>query len=156
MLLKIFEKRTLTASAGLLLAIVCVGADPSVDAMTAKARASDPAVQNKRNKRSTPGATFRLTGSTEGPGRFNLYISDGEETVISGSFSSDQIRNFRDVMAEARSFALTEEAVGKGEPQTTRFFNEEDNALIIDVMKFENQSQVFITYETEIGRITVE
>ena len=156
MLLKFFGKRTLAASAGLLLASACVGVDPSVHAMAAKATASDPAVQSKRKKRATPGANFRLTASTEGPGRFNLYISDGEETVVSGSFSSDQIKNFRDVMEEARSFALTDEAVGKGEPQTTRFFNDEDDALIIDVMKFENQSQVFVTYETEVGRITVE
>ncbi|HYP28651.1 MAG TPA: hypothetical protein VE262_18210 [Blastocatellia bacterium] len=144
MLLKSFSKQLAAALAGLLLSGVCLAAPSGLQARA------------QRNKRPNPGANFRLAASKQTPGTFDLMISDGEEAVISGSFTSDQVKNFRDVMAEARAFALTEEGVGNGEPQTTRFYNEESAALIVDVMKFESQSQFFLTYETEIGRITVE
>lgn len=155
MLLRTFSRQLAAASIGLLISAGGITAQTS-QAGAGNSKASTSRATARKKARSTSGATFRFTGSKDAPGRFNFLISDGEETVVSGSHTIEQIKNFRDIMAEARAFALTDEASGGNEPQTTRFFNEEDDGLVIDVMKFENQSQFFITYETDIGRITVE
>ncbi|HKG23080.1 MAG TPA: hypothetical protein VKC34_14370 [Blastocatellia bacterium] len=156
MLLKSFGNQILAAALGMALS---AGVAPAQVSPQPRASVSSPrgsAAPDKKKDRSTPGATFRLSRSYEGPGRFDFIITDGEEAVISGAYTVDQVKGFRDIMAAARAFALTDEAVGNGEPQTTRFFDDENDALIIDVMKFESQSQLFITYETQSGRITVE
>jgi len=156
MLLKTLGRQLAAASLGLVISTAGIAAQAGRQPHAGASKPAAPHATDKKKNRTTPGANFRLTVSREDPGRFNLLVSDGEEAVISGSHTVEQVKNFRDVLAEARAFALTEEASGGNEPQTTRFFNDEDDALIIDVMKFENQSQFFITYETEIGRITIE
>ncbi|HVF91331.1 MAG TPA: hypothetical protein VNH22_14790 [Blastocatellia bacterium] len=156
MLLKSFGNQILAATVGIMLSAGIASAQISPKSQANGPPARGSAASDKKKNKPTQGATFRLAGSYEGPGRFDFIITDGEESVISGSYTVDQVKSFRDVMAEARAFALTDEGVGNGEPQTTRFFDEENDALIIDVMKFESRSQLFITYETQSGRITVE
>ena len=46
--------------------------------------------------------------------------------------------------------------VGAKDPITTRFMDKQERAFIIDVQKAGNQSVLFLTLETELGRMTVE
>ena len=98
---------------------------------------------------------FTLARSTAAPDQFDLLISDGDEKVISGTFTRAQMEVFRQVLIEARKFALTEEEAGKGTAKTTRIASSSQPALIIDVSKTGDQSQLFITFTTEVGHITI-
>lgn len=102
------------------------------------------------------GPTFNLTRNAGVPGKFDLMISDGDERVISGTFTKEQMEVLRQVLIEARKFALTEEEAGKAEPKTTRIASSSQPSLVVDVAKTNNQSQLFITFTTEVGVITVE
>ena len=102
------------------------------------------------------GPRFNLIRNTSAPGQFDLLISDGGERVISGTFTQAQMEVFRQVMNEARKFALTEEEVGKPAAKTTRIASSSQPSLIVDVSKTSDQSQLFITFTTEAGHITVE
>lgn len=102
------------------------------------------------------GPRFNLTRSPTAADQFDLIISDGDERMISGSFTRAQMEVFRQVMIEARKFAMTEEEVGKGSAKTTRIASNSQPSLIIDVTKLDDQSQLFITFTTEVGHITVK
>ena len=102
------------------------------------------------------GPTCRVARSGRGLETFDLMVSDGDEAVVSGAFSKSQVEVFRNVLIEAQKFALNEEEVGKAEPKTTRFASESEPALIVDVTKLDDQSQIFITLTTELGQLTIE
>jgi hypothetical protein len=110
----------------------------------------------RRTKKSPTGATFNFIRDRETSADFNLIISDGEEGVVSESFSADQLETIQNLLAEAKKFALTEEAVGMSEPLTTRFFDNQERGLVIDVMKLKSDSYFFVTLKSKIGRLTVE
>jgi hypothetical protein len=59
-------------------------------------------------------------------------------------------------MAEAEKFALAGEPAGTKEAVTTRFMDKQEPAFIVDVQKSANQSLLFLTLKTEIGRMTWE
>jgi hypothetical protein len=99
---------------------------------------------------------FALDQSLENAADFNLVLSSGEESVLSGQFFIEQLYTFRDLILEARKFGFNEEAVGKDEPITTRFSNKEERAFIIDVAKRGIRSQFFITISTQAGQMTVD
>ena len=102
------------------------------------------------------GPTCRLARSGRNLKTFDLMVSDGDETVVSGTFSKTQVGVFRNLLVEAQKFALNEEEVGKQEPKTTRFASESEPALIVDVTKLDDQSQIFITLTTDVGQLTIE
>ena len=146
----------------LLIAIIAVilSASP-LEGQASATHARKPAgMQSRRSEqgaaRSQTTARFNLDQSHESPTDFNLILSDGDERSVSGVFFVEQLYNFRDLMLEAKNFAFTEEAVGKDEPITTRFSNNEDRAFVIDVSKRASQSQFFVTIKTMIGQLTVD
>jgi hypothetical protein len=100
--------------------------------------------------------SFTLTQLPENPRKYSLAVSDTDERGISGSFSVDQLQILRAIMTEADKFALSGEAVGTNEPITTRFMDKQETAFIVDVQKAGNQSMLFLTLKTEIGRMTME
>ncbi|MEK6322239.1 MAG: hypothetical protein AABN33_11200 [Acidobacteriota bacterium] len=100
--------------------------------------------------------SFYLNRLPENPRQYSLVISDEDERTISGAFSVEQLQILRAIMIEAEKFAFSEEAVGTKEPITTRFTDKQERAFIIDVQKNGNQSQLFLTLTTEIGRLTME
>ena len=102
------------------------------------------------------GPRFNLARSTVAADQFDLMISDGDERVISGTFTKAQMEVFRQVLIEARKFALTEEDVGKGTAKTTRIASSSQPALIVDIAKLDDQSQLFITFKSQIGSITIQ
>jgi hypothetical protein len=100
--------------------------------------------------------SFSLNRLPENPKQYSLVISDADERSISGSFSVDQLQILRAIMVEAEKFALTGEAVGTKEPITTRFMDKQEPAFVVDVQKSSNQSLLFLTLKTDIGRATWE
>lgn len=123
------------------------------------ARQSSATASRKADKgpiKSPLGETFSISPSLESPANFNLIISDGEERVISGEFSVEKLQIIREILNEAKTFAFSEEAVGKGDPLTTRFSSDQVRGFVVDVSKLENQSQFYITLKTQSGLITVE
>lgn len=100
--------------------------------------------------------TFSLTRAPENPKQYSLVLSDSEEHTISGNFSLDQLQILRVIMTEAEKFALNGEAVGTKDPVTTRFTDKQESAFLVDVEKIGNQSKLFFTLKTEIGRITMQ
>lgn len=100
--------------------------------------------------------SFSLTRLPENPKQYSLVISDTDEHTISGVFSLDRLEILRAMMTEAGKFALSEEAVGSAQAITTRFADKHDGAFIVDVEKLGNQSRLFLTVKSEIGRMTVE
>jgi len=111
---------------------------------------------NRAGSVSTPSASINLNRVPENPSEFSLIVSDGEEQIVSGMFEVEQLKTVRDIMLEAKKFAFSEESVGKDEPITTRFASDESPAFVVDVVKFGTSSQIFITYSTENGVITVD
>jgi len=114
-----------------------------------------PAAQNNEQVELQEGS-FSLVPLPENPKRYSLSISDEDEHSLSGSFSADQLQILRAIMAEAEKFALTSEATATKEPVTTRFMDKQEPAFIVDVQKSGNQSLLFLTLKTEIGRMTWE
>jgi len=102
------------------------------------------------------GPRFNLTRNTAAADQFDLLIADGDERVIAGTFTKAQMEVFRQVLNEARKFALTEEEAGKGMAKTTRIASNSQPALIVDVSKTSDQSQLYITFTTETGHITID
>jgi hypothetical protein len=100
-------------------------------------------------------ATFSLTQLPDNARQYSLVMSDGDEQTISGNFSIGQLQILRAVMTEAEKFALDGEAAGTKDPITTRFTDKHESAFIVDVEKLGPQSRLFITLNTEIGRITL-
>jgi hypothetical protein len=106
--------------------------------------------------KSSTGETFYVAPTPESSAKYNVVISDGDERVISGTFSVKELQVIASIMKEAREFAFTEEGVGRGEPITTRFSSDEVEGFAIDVSKFEGQTHLFINLNTELGFITAD
>jgi hypothetical protein len=100
--------------------------------------------------------SFSLNRLPENGSRFSLVISDGDERTISGNFSVQQLQILRAIMTEAQKFALTAEAAGAKAPITTRFMDRQEPAFRLDVEKLGNQSRLFLTLKSEIGRMTAD
>ena len=100
--------------------------------------------------------TFTLTRLPENPKQYSLVLSDQDERSVSGVFSIDQLQILRAIMTEAEKFALSEEAVGAKEPIITRFADKQEQAFLVDVEKLGNQSRLFVTINSEIGRMTAD
>jgi hypothetical protein len=100
-------------------------------------------------------ASFSLTRLPDNARQYSLVISDGDEQTISGNFSVDQLQILKAIMTEAEKFALTAEAAGTNDPITTRFMDKLERAFVVDVEKVGQQSRLFFTLNTEIGRITL-
>jgi len=99
--------------------------------------------------------SFSLTRLPENPSKYSLVISNDEEQSISGIFSLDQLQILRAMMSDAEKFALGSEAIGTKDALTTRFEDKHEVAFIVDVEKLGNQSRLFLTLNTEMGRMTV-
>lgn len=100
--------------------------------------------------------SFSLTRVPENPARYSLVISGADENTISGIFSVEQLQILRAMMNEAEKFALSNDSVGTKEPIITRFEDKQEGAFVVDVEKAGNQSRLFLTVKSEIGRMTAE
>ena len=133
----------------LIAAIVAVAA-------TGMVRSAKNADKNDSGETEFQEDSFSLTPLSEDPRQYSLVISSADERSISGTFSVDQLQVLRTIMVEAEKFAMTGEAAGTKEPITTRFADKHEAAFVVDVQKEANQSRLFLTLKTEIGRMTWE
>jgi hypothetical protein len=131
---------------GVLVAVTATGM-----VIAPKSRETPPNAGTQSNE-----VSFNLDRMPENPKQYSLVISDTDEHNISGSFSVDQLQILRAIMVEAEKFAFTEEAVGTKGSITTRFTDKQERAFIVDVEKVGNQTQLFLTITTEIGRMTMQ
>lgn len=142
------------------LMIFCVSATADSYGQEAKKPQAKESLAKSNNRPSAvkapSGETFRLTRSLESQSVFDLIIAGDEERVVSRQFSLKELQLIRDIMDEARRFAFSDEAVGKSEPLTTRLSSDEMQGFAIDVIKFEAQSQFYITLAAQGGLITVD
>src|SRR5712692_2468015 len=132
---------------------------PVAGFLVAGASRSEAAASHYKQDRSIrkfQDVSFTLTQLPENPKQYSLAISDTNERGISGAFSLGQLEILRAIMIEADKFAVTGEAVGTNEPITTRFMDKQEPAFIVDVQKAGNQSMLFLTLKTAIGRLTME
>jgi hypothetical protein len=115
-------------------------------------------VQAFANEQDKPAkdVTFILSRLPENPGQYSLALADQEERSISGVFSVSQLLLLRALMTEAEKFALSTEGVGQKEAVVTRFVDKQEQSFIVDVEKLGNQSKLFLTLNTELGRMTAE
>jgi len=145
------RKILLAEFATTLVIAIAVGAVPirpvTVDART---NASQTATQDLSD------FTFTLNRLPENPRQYSLVISNSEERSISGSFSVDQLQILRAIMLESEKFALNEEGVNAKEPITTRFEDKYEHSFIVDVQKTGNESVLYLTLNTALGRMTVD
>jgi len=130
----------------------CVFAIPS----NGKGEAAKNASEAGLGERIPQEFSFSLTRLPEKPNQYSLVLSDGDEKSISGIFSVDQLQILRAIMTEAEKFAVNDEAAGTKDPITTRFEDKQENAFVVDVEKSGNQSKLFLTLTSEIGRMTVD
>src|SRR5262245_24332276 len=75
----------------------------------------------KPSSKGPTGATLSFSRLAEDSTKFSMVVSDGEETVVTATFTSDQLKLVHAVMREAKEFALTDEGAGNTEATTTRF-----------------------------------
>lgn len=132
---------------------------PVAGFLVAGARASEPAASDNRQDSAASrfqDVSFTLTQLPENPKQYSLVLSDSDERGISGVFFVDQLQILKAIMIEAEKFALSGEGVGTKEPITTRFTDKQEPAFIVDVQKAGNQSMLFLTLQTAIGRVTME
>ena len=101
------------------------------------------------------GAGFYIAPITETPGRFSLSFSDTEGRTISGMYVFSQLEILEALLAEAKKFASTDEAVGYKKPVVTRLSDKSEPGFFIDVAKMGLQSQFFITVKSMDQVITV-
>jgi len=118
--------------------------------------ASENLVKQANQQNDSQGVSFSVAPSPENPKMYSLAISDDNERSISGSFSAEQLQILRAIMVEAEKFALAGEPAGTKDAGTTRFMDKQEPAFIVDVQKSANQSLLFLTLKTEIGRMTWE
>jgi hypothetical protein len=120
------------------------------------AEAAGRSAKQGSNTTQSPEFSFSLNRLPENPRLYSLVISDTEERSISGAFSVDQLQILRAIMVEGEKFALSEEAVNPKEPITTRFMDKQERAFIVDVQKVGDRSLLFLTLNTELGRMTMD
>jgi hypothetical protein len=129
-------------------AMICVAVGAN-GARVSSARSQDRPVANFQD------VSFSLTRLQENANQYSLVISDAEERTNSGLYTVDQLQVLRAIMTEAEKFALNADGVGVKEPITTRFADKSEKSFIVDVEKGGNQSLLFLTIKTDIGRVTV-
>lgn len=139
---QLIPKLLMSSLIGIALSVVAVGAASTRE-------------EQKNSASELQEVTFSLTRAPENPKQYSLVLSDSEEHTISGNFSLDQLQILRAIMTEAEKFALNGEAVGTKDPLTTRFTDKQERAFLVDVEKLGNQSRLFLTLNTEIGRTTM-
>lgn len=154
------SKRTIKMVAVIILSLATPSASSAqpmkLEQTARQSSATAPRKVDQGPIKSSLGETFAISPSLESPTNFNVVISDGDERVISGEFSLEKLQMIREIMNEAKTFAFSEEAVGKGEPITTRFSSARARGFVVDVSKLDNQSQFYITLKTPSGLITVD
>jgi hypothetical protein len=100
--------------------------------------------------------SFNLNRLPEDSRRYSLILYEGEERNVSGTFTVEQLQILQAIMTEAEKFAMGAEGVSAKEPVTTRFMDKHEHAFIVDVEKSGNQSALFLTLKTDMGRLTLQ
>jgi hypothetical protein len=92
----------------------------------------------------------------EGMNAFSMLLTDGSGNNVTGSFSAEQVSIFESVLRAARDFALSDEKVGQGTPVITRFMDQHEWSMFVDVGKLGTKSRFYVSLETINGKVTAD
>jgi hypothetical protein len=95
--------------------------------------------------------SFYLSPLSDQPGYYSLLIGDRNNRTVYGNFREEQLRVFEAVVSEAIKFSKTEEEPGK----ITRFADNSETALIVDVEKKGVESRFYLTLAYLNTRLTI-
>ena len=110
----------------------------------------------KKGKKPPSGPGFYIAPIEGSRGMFSVLLSDGNGKTVSGSFTTQQVDVFEAVLEAAKAFALTDEKAGSGAPIITRFMEQHEWSLFVDVSKKGNQSVCYVSLVTLTGRLTAD
>ena len=102
------------------------------------------------------GPSFYISPVEGSKGLFSVLLGDGGGKTVAGTFTAQQLDVFEAVLEAAKAFALTDEKVGSGAPITTRFMEQHEWSLFVDVSKLGNQSRLYVSLITPQGKLTAQ
>jgi hypothetical protein len=111
---------------------------------------------DKGKRRPVKGASFQITPIESVKGVCLALLADGQGKMLEEFFLFDKLPVLEAIVTEAKNFGLTEEAVGKGKAETTRFSDKQVPNFVVDVSKLGKQTQFYVTVQTRQGKITLD
>lgn len=102
------------------------------------------------------GPSFYISPVEGSTGMFSVLLGDGAGKTVAGTFTLQQIDVFEAVLEAAKAFAFTDEKVGTGTPIITRFMEQHEWSLFVDVSKLGNQSRLYVSLITPQGKLTAQ
>jgi hypothetical protein len=134
------------------LALFTISASGIADAQKAQ-KPPQPAAPKPTQTLPVPQAreAFYLSPLPDQPGYYSLLIGDRNNRTVYGNFREEQLRVFEAVVSEAIKFSKTEEEPGK----ITRFADNSETALIVDVEKKGVESRYYLTLTYLNTRLTI-
>lgn len=119
------------------------------------AEAAEIGPASGKGLRPPSGPSFYIAPIESTKGMFSVLLANGN-TTVAGSFTSRQVDVFESVLAAAKDFALSDEAVGKSSPIITRLMDQHEWSLFVDVSKVNDRSKLYVTLITPSGKLTIE
>lgn len=111
---------------------------------------------DKGKRRPPTGASFQITPIESVKGVCLALLVDGEGRTLEELFQFDKLPVMEAIVAEAKKFGLTEEAVGNGKAITTRFSDKQVSNFVVDVSKLGKQTHFYVTVQNQHGKITLD
>ncbi|MBI3651244.1 MAG: hypothetical protein HY231_09390 [Acidobacteria bacterium] len=111
---------------------------------------------DKGKARPPHGSAFQIDAVPMSKGMYAALITDDQGRLIQEFFTHDKLPNLEAIVAEAKKFGATEEAVGGAKPMTTRFADKQVSNFLVDVAKFGKQTTFYITVTSQTGKLTIE
>lgn len=111
---------------------------------------------DKGKLRPPKGASFQIAPIENAKGLYLALLADDENRTLEEFFQVDKLPVLEAIVAEAKKFGFTEEAVGNAKPLTTRFSDKQVPNFVVDVSKIAKQTHFYVTMKTQRGKITVD
>jgi hypothetical protein len=111
---------------------------------------------DKGKRRPVKGVTFQLSPIDSVKGVCLALLADGQGKTLEEFLLYDKLPILEAIVTEAKNFGLTEEAVGRGKAEITRFSDKQVPNFVVDVSKLGKQTQFYVTMQTQQGKITLD
>lgn len=110
----------------------------------------------KGKRHPSKGSSFQIAPVDNSKGMYLALLADEEGRTLTEFFQFDKLPILEAIVAEAKKFGLTEEAVGGAKPLTTRFSDKQVPNFVVDVSKITKQTHFYVTVKTQRGKITID
>jgi hypothetical protein len=102
------------------------------------------------------GASFFMAPIVDQPGNFTVLVTDDNGINATDQISTRELPVLEAILDAAKAFALTNEAVGQKQPETTRFSDDQLPRYTVDVAKVGNRSQFILKFNGLMGKVTLD